>query len=326
MKFQTMRKFSEWMEAMGRGSTMTAYQRALIRFSEWLEAEEIKPLVATHEDLLRFQRYLAEDYRKPNGDPLVKGTQSTWLAGVKSYYKYLFKSNRIAFDPARKIKLPKIVKKTLSCDLLTQQETIAYVQTQAGILRSKSEGSFFWAIEFRNLAMLCLGLATGRRCSSLRALRVKDLDPKRLEVRIDWEKGNPGRVLPVSQWAMDSAIGYVEKARPVLLAIQDREDHEWLFTGVRTERICKEYLSRLVQSLQPKVAEENPDLEGLEDKKLSSHSLRVTFATSLMFLNGAGIRVVNELLLHKQLSTSAKYTPIETDDLRIAMRNAIPVV
>jgi site-specific recombinase XerD len=44
----------------------------------------------------------------------------------------------------------------------------------------------------------------------------------------------------------------------------------------------------------------------------------------MMFLNGAGIRTVNELLLHKQMSTSARYTPLELDDLRRVCRVAHP--
>src|SRR5690606_18185319 len=103
-----------------------------------------------------------------------------------------------------------------------------------------------------------------------------------------------------------------------------RDDHGWLFVGLRTDRPVKEYLTRLVQDLHPTVCEANDDLEELPTKLLTSHSLRVTFATSLMFLNGADIRTVNDLLLHKQLSTTAQYTPLELDDLRRAMRAAHP--
>jgi len=44
----------------------------------------------------------------------------------------------------------------------------------------------------------------------------------------------------------------------------------------------------------------------------------------MLFLNGANIRCVNELLLHERLSTTAKYTPLDLDDIRRALKGAHP--
>jgi site-specific recombinase XerD len=120
---------------------------------------------------------------------------------------------------------------------------------------------------------------------------------------------------------MGVASEYIKEARPVL--VNGGKDPGWLFPSVRTDRVCGEYLGRMLRIVQERTAEANPDLEELGEKKLSSHSLRVTFAT-MMFLNGAGIRFINELLLHKNISTTARYTPLELDDLRRACRLAHP--
>jgi site-specific recombinase XerD len=63
----------------------------------------------------------------------------------------------------------------------------------------------------------------------------------------------------------------------------------------------------------------------LPGKRITWHSLRVSFAT-LLFANGCDIRSVNELLLHRLLSTTAQYTPIPVDDLRQVCRMAHPRV
>jgi len=323
---ETIVKFLASMESEGRVSTVPTYRRALERYDSWLTAEDIAVLSATTEDIIAFQEYLAESYRRPDTHKaLVKGTQVTWLCAVKSFYTWCYRRGLVLNDPAAAVKLPRIVRRRVVCDPLSQQEAIALVQTQAAIVAAKRKGSYSWAIETRNLAMVCMGLSTGRRCSSIGNLRVTDLDHERCEVRIEWEKGRPGRVLPCAAWALAVAKQYVEEARPVLLAVggHKRADPGWLFMGVRTKQVDITYLTRLVHALQTKTVEANPDLDEMAAKKLTSHSLRVTFAT-LMFLNGAGIRIVNDLLLHKHLQTTARYTPLHLDDLRRACRLAHP--
>ena len=318
---ENMSKFFRWMELQGRASTVPCYRKALLRYDEWLTANRLDVLVVSSNVLMSFQRWLAEEYRRPNDrKPLKKSTQATWLSAVKAFHRWMYRRGNAIHDPARALKLPKIKRKSVVAAHLNQQEATAVIQTQAKIVAEKKKGSRQWAAEFRNLAMLALALATGRRRETLLSLRVKDLDFERKEVRIEWEKGRPGRVLPCAGWAMTIALEYIKRARPV---IAPRPDPSWLFAGVRTPRVCSEYLGRLLVQVQAKTVEANPDLEELAEKELSSHSLRATFAT-MMFLNGAGIRVINELLLHRQISTTARYTPLELDDLRRACRLAHP--
>lgn len=317
----SMQKFFEALELQGRASTAKGYVHALGRYDAWLQVRRVDPIHTMANDILEYQKHLATSYRKPNGQPLKRSTQSTWLSAVKSYYDYLYRRGVILHDPASKLKLPKLKNNRITCDPLSQQEAMAMMQVQAQMVTEHPENSQYWAMEFRNLALIAMAIATGRRTSSLTDLRVKDLDFARNEVRVEWEKGRAGRVLPCARWAMKVAKDYLERARPLLL--EEKPDRAWLFVGQRTDRICVEYLARLVHKLQVRTAEENPDLEELASKKLKGHSLRVTFAT-MMFLNRAGIRIVNELLLHKQMSTSARYTPLELDDLRRACRLAHP--
>lgn len=317
---ETMLEFLRALSRQGRATTVPAYSWGLKNYHDWLTTKTLDPLKATAAEIEAFQRFLSEVYKSPKGSPLAKGTQCTRLSAVKSYYAFLYKRGLIVIDPARKLRIPIVRRSMVACDHLSQQEATALIQTQARTVSQRAKGSRYWALELRNLALLSLALATGRRRTSITSLRVRDLDFERHEIRIEWEKGKAGRVLPCAKWAIEIAKDYVEQARPIL---QDGPDPGWLFSGQRTERVCGEYLGRMLRLVQSKTVEENPDLEELADKKLKTHSLRVTFAT-MMFLNGAGVRIVNELLLHSNLSTTARYTPLELDDLRRACRLAHP--
>ncbi|GMV83382.1 MAG: hypothetical protein AMXMBFR7_45660 [Planctomycetota bacterium] len=311
------------LEVAGRASTARSNRRVLDRFDAYLRAQGLEdPLQATEERLRAFQRFLAEDYRRPDTRrALAKATQATWVSVVKAFYLWAYRRGMLGVDPARRLKPPRIVRRKVKADPLDQQETMAFLQTQAQRVATRTHGSRSWAVECRNLALLALAFATGRRRESLQDLRVGDLDFTRNEVRVEWEKGQAGRVLPVAAWAMQLVRPYLEHARPVLLG--HGPDPGWIFLGARTERICGEYLGRLIQALQAQTVEAHPDLDELAAKKLSSHSTRVTFAT-VLFRNGADIRGINELLLHRRLSTTAKYTPLHVDDLRRACRAAHP--
>jgi len=317
----TMLDYLKSIERAGKERTAECYALGLTNFESWLQKTGCDALAITLLELEQFQRWLAQDYRTPQGKLLGRGTQSTRLSAVKAFYAWAYSRGVIPSDPARKLLLPKIKKRSVTFAYLSQQEATALIQTQARKGAGLEEGSRRWANELRNLALLCLALATGRRRMTFLALRVEHLDFDRHEIRIEWEKGKPGRVLPCAVWAMTVCREYVQNARPVLIG--DRNDEGWLFVGNSIPCISKVHLRELLQSLQKRTVAENPDLEELAGKRLTTHSLRVTFAM-MMFMNGANIRTVNELLLHSKLSTTARYTPLKLEDLRRACRLAHP--
>jgi site-specific recombinase XerD len=317
-----MREFLQALRQENRAGTATCYQLGLENLQRWLDLEGLDALKVTRQSLEQFQRWLSEEYRSPVGQRLGVATQGSRLAAVKTYYAWLHRGGGILVNPARSLVPPKAPRsKSVACDYLTQQEATALLQTQARRMAQQPRGSRRWAMQQRGLALLCLALATGRRRTSLLSLRVGDLDFARQEVRIEWEKGKPGRVLPCAAWAMKVAKDYVDQGRVVILG--RRKDSGWLFVGNRLPCIGKSYLSMLLRELQPRTVAENPYLAELAGKKLRPHSLRVTFAR-LLFLNGANIRTVNELLLHVKLTTTARYTPLELEDVRRALRRAHP--
>jgi len=314
-------EFLESMRGEGRESTARGYAHSLAVFEAWLQKRNLDLLMATFADLQAYQRFLADEYLTPANEHLNRSTQSTRLAALKSFYQWLEDRELVPESPARLLKLPKVSRRTVNKDALDLQEATALVQTQAGIVSGLKPGTLRWARQYRNLALLCLALASGKRREIFRTLKVSDLDLKRHELRVAHEKGRIGRVVPVAAWAVQICALYIAEARQRLF--RGRQDAGFLFPGAMTDQLGGNVFMEFLKSLQIAAAAENLDLEGLQTKHLTPHVLRVSYAT-LLFSNGCNIRSINELMNHSRLTTTAKYTPIPLEDLRRVCRAAHP--
>ena len=317
---ETMNLFCKQLEAKEKHETAKAYSIALVQLHQWLMGKKLDPLRITTRDLQEYQCWLAEGYRSQNGALLERSTQATRLAAVKSFFRWLEKRGLIFADIAKKIKLPRIRRHITSKDYLTLQEATALLQTKLGLMTKFPPGSYRWARELQGLALLSIAIASGRRRSSLLRIRVTDLDFARDELRIEYEKGKLGRVLPMAHWAMVVAKLYVEKGRPVLAW---QFDNDWLFVGEKTPKIGATNFCKMLLEIHRQTVRDNPDLKDLPEKYLTPHSMRVSFAT-LLFQGGCNIRSINELMDHESLTTTACYTPLHVDDLRRECQKAHP--
>ncbi len=317
----TMNDFLEALRLKGRGETARTYGEDLLLFSRWLGRAGIDPLKATTDDLRRFQVYLADEHRSPRGELLSRGTQSRRVCAIRSYYRWMESRDLILVDVAHPLRPPRMQRAvTTSRDYLTVQEATALMQTQAAQAMRYPEGCWRWAEEVRDLAFLAVALSSGRRRGGLRHLDVAHLDFERNELRCEREKGKAGRVLPIAAWAMAVLRIYVERARPVLCC---DAANPALFVGERTPRLGKPTILGLIERAHRNAVEANPDLVELAAKHLTTHCLRVSFAT-MLFAGGCGIRSINELMMHESLETTARYTPIPLEDLRRACSLAHP--
>jgi len=316
-----MTAYLEHLVLRNRVLTARSIGQALEQFQAWAVGAGVDPLLATATQLAAFQSWLVTVYRSPSGKPLAKTTCSTRLAQVQAWYRWAHGRGLICIDPSRTIGVHVPRSRVVVREYLTLQEATALVQTQAGVVAAAKAGTHTHAEAIRNLAAICLSLTTGRRIGGMTTLHVAHLDCARRELRIEREKGITGRVVPVAGWAIDVAALYLSEARPLLTR---GHDAPWLFLSAGGDGpITREALRWMLEQLMIRTVAENPDLVELPTKRITWHSLRVSFAT-LLFSNGCDIRSVNELLLHRQLSTTARYTPIPIEDLRQVFRVAHP--
>jgi site-specific recombinase XerD len=151
-------------------------------------------------------------------------------------------------------------------------------------------------------AALSVAYATGLRPAEVVALKVGDIDSDRQVIRVEQGKGqkdryaklSPKLLLVLRHWYREAT------ARGKLLP------RGWLFPGLNpVNPLSRRQLSRLFRLAA--------DAAGL-DKQASLRSLRHAFATHLLE-QGTDIRVIQVLLGHKKLETTALYSQVATKTL-----------
>ncbi|MBA2480022.1 MAG: tyrosine-type recombinase/integrase [Planctomycetes bacterium] len=315
--------FLDALRANGKDSTARTYGDYLRSFERWLVLTRGDLMHATTDQLAGYQLWLAKDHSPRLNATRSRSTQGTAVIVVKSLYKWLRKRGFLVHDPAAALVPPRgPTSLTVRKDHLTLQEATALIQTQAAMIQECDPERFpgNHALQIRNLALLSLALATGRRVHGLVGLRLEDVDLERDEIRVVREKGRTGRVLPVARWAMATVQRYVSEVRSTML---DGRESPWLFVSHYADVLCTRAVGYVLKVAVTETIHRNPDLVELRDKRISTHSLRVSFAT-LLFQGGANIRSINELMLHASLTTTGRYTPIPISDLRRVLLAAHP--
>lgn len=314
-----MESHLDYQRLRGREKTAQAVNLALRQFSFWCAQKGIDPIRLTKDQADAYLVWISTETKTPAGNPLSRQTIDMRIAYIRSFYNWLEERGRIVANPTAKLVVKVTKSRVVVREHLSLQEAIALVQTQAEQVAEVPAKTLTWAKRMRFLTAICMGLATGRRIGGLLSIKVDDLDQERLELRVDKEKGITGRVLPVAEWAVAIAKAYIKDARPLLAAGRDLP---WLFVG-SDGPLSHDSLNSALDDLVKQTIAKNPDLEELPNKTITWHSLRVTFAT-MLFGNGCPIRSVNELMLHRCLSTTAKYTPIPIEDMQAIWKTAHP--
>jgi integrase/recombinase XerD len=314
--------FLAHLTAEDRATTAASYAFHFRKLQQWATTAGID-LEQVNADRLRdFQRWIAEGYRDPRGQLLSAASQATVLATVKALYGWAYRRRRVLVDPAASLEYPHLpVRTRVTADHLTQQEAIAFLQTQAAIVAEHQTGSRSWAGEVRHLAMLCLALGTGRRSHGLLAVRVDELDLDRNELRVPTEKGRMGAVLPVPAWAIVECRRYLTDARPLL---PHAASSPFLFVGHVGERVSPSAYGCLVRRVAAETCRRNPDLIELPSKRISTHSLRTTFAT-LALTSGVSLAALTRLMLHARPDCTRLYAALGVEDLRTAVHAHHPL-
>jgi site-specific recombinase XerD len=149
-------------------------------------------------------------------------------------------------------------------------------------------------------AALSVGYGAGLRVSEIAFLKVSDIDSKRMMLRIEQGKGRKDRYAMLSPTLLELLRDWYRVARP----------QGWLFPGQNPiNPITARQLTRACHA-----AAVMADLK----KRVTPHTLRHSFATHLLEQN-IDIRVIQVLLGHSHLETTALYTRVATNTIREVM-------
>jgi site-specific recombinase XerD len=150
----------------------------------------------------------------------------------------------------------------------------------------------------RNRTALTLAYATGLRVSEVTRLKVTDIDSRRGIIRVEQGKGGKDRQVMLSDQLLNILRTYWRRTRP--------RPKTWLFPGRDLNRPIHPQVLHNACAL----ARETADL----DKQVTSHTLRHSFATHLLEA-GTDIRIIQVLLGHGSLTTTALYAQVATSTI-----------
>jgi len=231
------------------------------------------PETATCEDIRRFQLHLADT-----------GTSICNRNRIMTGVRFLFRVTLRRLDLAAEIyhlREPQKIPQIVSADEARRLLAVAS------------------SLKARVMLSLCYGC--GLRAGEVIRLKVKHIDSAQKIIRIEQSKGRKDRNVMLSPEMLDllrqwwkARVGFDTRT-----PIQER----WLFPGRRPGRpmTCRQ-LSRLFH--------EAANGAGIK-KSVSLHALRHSFATHLLE-RGTDIRVIQALLGHDKLDTTARYTRVAT--------------
>jgi integrase/recombinase XerC len=133
-------------------------------------------------------------------------------------------------------------------------------------------------------------------------MNTSNVDFSAAQVRVSG-KGGKDRIVPIGQKALRAVEAYrIQLQRQAGIEINDKGP---LFLNKNHERLSTRSIARILRQLVDNCGLISP---------ISPHAMRHTFATHMLDA-GADLRTVQELLGHKSLATTQKYTHVSIDRL-----------
>ncbi len=228
-----------------------------------------------------------------------RATVARRLSLVKSFLKYLHQEGVVERNMARLIRLPKPHLKLPF--VLRAEEIIQLIeQTPRETLPGK-----------RLRAVLELLYSAGVRISELVALTYDDIDLNKGQIRV-FGKGSRERLTPIGLHCR-AALGEYIRSVP---ALQKTGKETPVFLNRDGKRISVRSLQRHLQTYAVEIL-------GARGAEVTPHTFRHSCATHLLAA-GAGLREIQELLGHRTLATTQKYTHLSVERIRHAYESAHP--
>ena len=261
--------------------TIRAYGDDLNQFSDYLEGVLGRAPRPEGVDHVLIRGFLAELHRRG----LKKTSSARKLAGLRTFFRFLCREGVLERNPARALQSPRLEKRIPAP--LDEAQVEALLDVPGDDVAS-----------VRARALLELLYATGIRCAELVGLDVGEVDLEARMVRV-LGKGSKERIVPFGTRARTALRAWL-RAR---LGLRPKTDAVFinLRGGRLSDRSVRALLGRRVRQVSL-------------TRRCSPHTLRHSFATHLL-ARGADLRAIQELLGHASLSTTQRYTHVNTRQL-----------
>lgn len=213
--------------------------------------------------IVAYLRYLVSERK------VSVSAQNQAINAIKFFYERIMGGQRKVYyidRPRREKTLPSV---------LSQEEVISILKSIENI---------------KHKAIIMTIYSSGLRISEAINLKIKDIDSKRMQIRVEQGKGKKDRYTLLSSKTLELLREYFKAYNPKL----------WLFEGQTGEQ----YASRSIQNILKRAVSKTSI-----KKHVTVHTLRHSFATHLLE-NGTDLRYIQNLLGHDSSKTTEIYTHI----------------
>lgn len=266
-------------------NTQLAYQRDLDQFHEYCLQKKLELSQVSLRDLRRF---LASLRKSGNSERSLARKVST----LKQFFQFLIREGTLCADPS---------------ELLTvrvKSKRLPHFLTEEEILRLLEAASGGGEADIRDRAMLELWYATGARVSEIACLKARQIDFVDGVAKVRG-KGGRERLIPLSADALEWCQRY-RGVRVEWLLRNGLKEMDIFFLTIRGKGFTRQGIWKLLQKYVKRA--------GIT-RRVWPHMIRHTFATHILE-GGADLRVVQELLGHRSISTTEVYTHLDIENLK----------
>jgi len=287
---QVIKRFLNHLETDKNASltTIESYRYDLHKFDDYLVkrlGNRFLPGDVTRDHIRDYLMWLSEVGHQRSNGPSARARA---LAAIRSFFKYTHRAGLLRDNPAEDIPLPKI--RMGEVRALSQEECdrlLRIIATNPSPFR-----------KIRDRAMIVTFLLTGARLRELVHLDKGDIDLRQSTIRLH-RKGGEGDILPLADFAKMELKAYLKQRRR-------RNRTRALFISCRNRRISPGTVWYLVKKYLKK--------SRIKTHRMGPHALRHTFAT-LLLNQGENLRVIQSLMNHKSLATTARYLHSRSQEL-----------
>lgn len=288
--------FLDWLRFIKNKSSKTEeqYKRHLLKLEDylisiWKSDLEMKNL--TLKIVNDFRVYLHKNSKKP----ISVKTANAYMITIRAFLKYLEKQEITSLSPTK-------------IDLIKDEERKIEFLTDNELQRLFESISKDDIKNMRDLAIMKMIYSTGLRISELVWLNRNDIDLEKKEFSIRW-KGRKIRIVFLSDDTVIHIKKYLSKRQDNFMPLFIRHNF-----NKKNIKILDDEKVRLTRNWVTEMISKRA-LKTWITKKVSAHTLRHSFATTLLWA-GADLRSIQELLGHSNISTTQIYTHVTNPKLK----------
>ncbi|MDR1122485.1 MAG: tyrosine recombinase [Endomicrobium sp.] len=267
--------------------TLRAYIRDIFDFAIFLKNKKLLLSNVSKYNVRAF-------FEKISNKKLSKSALSRKFTALRTFYKFLIINKVIKQSPMQNT--PRIKKDKKMPLFLTETEMQRLLNLEN--------------IKLRDKAMIELLYSCGLRIEELMSLNIKNINFISNIVTVIG-KGNKERIVPIGNKCIEAILSYIKERRKAGFPYDINSP---MFLSDQATRMNQRTARRIVHRLFIKA-----DIL----KKASPHTLRHTFATHILD-RGCDIKSVQEMLGHKNLSTTQIYTHVTIESLKKIYKKTHP--